>query len=168
MSSAFSVTFLYSKLHQVLTPSTNFRLESQQYNSKITDYDCNQSHDLQHTIRDLFSFKSSHSALQFVFLNVPSQASFSFFHLFKQTLQFVQPIYVKMVCPSSIRRQDSNPRPLEHESPPITTWPGLPPNLFRRRTPRQFLPQQVGRPISRFVVKLFNFSFVWVRMYRLY
>ena len=30
-------------------------------------------------------------------------------------------------CPSSIWRWDSNPRPLEHESPPITTRPGLPP-----------------------------------------
>ena len=29
--------------------------------------------------------------------------------------------------PSSIRRRDSNPRPLEHESSPITTRPGLPP-----------------------------------------
>ena len=32
-----------------------------------------------------------------------------------------------MSCPSSIRRQDSNPRPLERESTPITTRPGLPP-----------------------------------------
>ena len=30
-------------------------------------------------------------------------------------------------CPSSIRYQDSNPRPLGRESPPITTRPGLPP-----------------------------------------
>ena len=30
--------------------------------------------------------------------------------------------------PSSIQRRDLNPRPLEHESPPITTRPGLPPN----------------------------------------
>ena len=27
---------------------------------------------------------------------------------------------------TSIRRRDSNPRPSEHESPPITTRPGLP------------------------------------------
>ena len=26
-------------------------------------------------------------------------------------------------CPSNIRRRDSNPRPLEHESSPITTKP---------------------------------------------
>ena len=35
----------------------------------------------------------------------------------------------KMSCPSSIRRRDSNPRPLDHESPPITTRSGLPPNM---------------------------------------
>ena len=27
-------------------------------------------------------------------------------------------------CPSSLRRQDLNPRPLEHESSPLTTRPG--------------------------------------------
>ena len=32
-----------------------------------------------------------------------------------------------MSCPSSIRRRDSNPRPLDREPPPITTRPGLPP-----------------------------------------
>ena len=35
----------------------------------------------------------------------------------------------KMSCQSSIPRQDSNPRPLECESPPITTRPGLPPKI---------------------------------------
>ena len=33
-------------------------------------------------------------------------------------------------CPSSIWRQDLNPRPLEHVSSPITTRPGLPPCSF--------------------------------------
>ena len=32
-------------------------------------------------------------------------------------------------CPFSIRCWDSNPRPLEHESPPITTRPGPPPTF---------------------------------------
>ena len=32
-------------------------------------------------------------------------------------------------CPSRIRYLDLNPRPLEQESSPITTRPGLPPNL---------------------------------------
>ena len=46
---------------------------------------------------------------------------------FKQTsLQFLQQMYVKK-CPSSIRCRDSNPQPLECESFPITTRPGLPP-----------------------------------------
>ena len=49
------------------------------------------------------------------------------FGLFKQTsLKLFQQIYVKK-CPSSIRCWDSNLQPLEHESPPITTRPGLPP-----------------------------------------
>ena len=34
-----------------------------------------------------------------------------------------------MSCPSSIWHRDSNPRPLECESPPITTRPGLPPRV---------------------------------------
>ena len=42
-----------------------------------------------------------------------------YFHLLKQTLRFLQQIYVKK-CPSSIWCQDSNPRPSEHESPTIT------------------------------------------------
>ena len=51
---------------------------------------------------------------------------FVYFRLFKQTIQFLQQINVKK-CPSSIWCWDSNPRPSEHESPPITTRPGLPP-----------------------------------------
>ena len=48
---------------------------------------------------------------------------------FKQTsLQFLLQIYVEK-CPSSIRCRDSNPRPLERESLPFTTRPGLPPNI---------------------------------------
>ena len=51
------------------------------------------------------------------------------FGLFKQTsLQILQQIDVKK-CPSSIRCLDSNSRPLEHESLPITTRPGLPHNV---------------------------------------
>ena len=36
----------------------------------------------------------------------------------------------KMSSPSSIRHSDSNSRPLNHESSPITTWPGLPVKMF--------------------------------------
>ena len=47
------------------------------------------------------------------------------FGLFKHsTLQFLQQIHVKK-CPSSKECWDSNPQPLEHEPPPITTRPGL-------------------------------------------
>ena len=51
------------------------------------------------------------------------------FHLFlsfQTKLQILQQINVKK-CPSSTRCWDFNPRPLEHESLPITTRPGLPP-----------------------------------------
>ena len=51
-----------------------------------------------------------------------------FVYLFDQRLQFLQQISEK--CPSSILCQDSNPWPSGHESRPITTGPGLPPNLF--------------------------------------
>ena len=36
----------------------------------------------------------------------------------------------KMSCPSSIQRQDSNSRPSERESPPITTRPGPMHNVY--------------------------------------
>ena len=63
--------------------------------------------------------------------NGPTPASFLFiFALFKQTIQFFTTNQCeKMSCPSSIRRKDSNPWPLERESPPITTRPGLPPKF---------------------------------------
>ena len=55
-------------------------------------------------------------------------ASFLFiFGLFQTNINTIlQQINVKK-CPSSIRHRDSNPRPSERESPPITTRPGLPP-----------------------------------------
>ena len=43
--------------------------------------------------------------------------------------KFLQQIFVKKY-PSSIRCPDSNPRPLECESPSITTRPGLPPSFL--------------------------------------
>ena len=43
-------------------------------------------------------------------------------------LQILQQINVKK-CLSIIWCRDSNPRPLEHESPSITTRPGLPPEF---------------------------------------
>ena len=88
------------------------------------------------------------------------------FGLFKQTsLQFLQQEYVKK-CPSSIQSQDSNPQSLEHESPPITARPGLPPSCrlflqtFFRKTSRAVNKkakkwwEQLRRTQS--VVKLWN------------
>ena len=49
------------------------------------------------------------------------------------TTTILQQIYVKK-CPSSIRCRDSNPRPSEHESPPITTRPRLRPTASMPRT----------------------------------
>ena len=53
---------------------------------------------------------------------------FIYFRLFKHKLQFFQQINVEK-CPSSIGCRDLNSRPLEYESPPITTRPGLPAKL---------------------------------------
>ena len=58
--------------------------------------------------------------------NGPTPASF--YHIFsvfssKHHYNFIQQIYVKK-CPSRILCWDSNPRPSEHDSPPITTRPG--------------------------------------------
>ena len=48
----------------------------------------------------------------------------------KQTLKILQQINVQK-CPSSIRHWNSNRRPSEHESPPMTTRPGLTPIDFK-------------------------------------
>ena len=52
---------------------------------------------------------------------------FQSFHANINTI--VQQMKVKK-CPSSIRHWDSNPRPSECESPPITTRPGLPTDSY--------------------------------------
>ena len=63
----------------------------------------------------------SHVYVRSFFKNVPIPASFSFIlGLFKQTLQFLQQLYVKK-CLSSIWCRDLNPRPSERETLPITT-----------------------------------------------
>ena len=52
--------------------------------------------------------------------------------------------------PSGIRHRDSNPRPLKHESSPITTRPGLPPwslKLFSDLSVADGLG--TGRPVDR-------------------
>ena len=67
--------------------------------------------------------------LSIIFLNWPSSASFCLFSSFQTTIKSLT-TNIKMLWPSSIRRQDLNPWPLEHKSPPITTRPGLPPRFL--------------------------------------
>ena len=53
---------------------------------------------------------------------------FVYFRSFQTTnIFFYNKSMWKNSCPSSIQRRDSNPWPSEHEPPPITTRPGLPP-----------------------------------------
>ena len=60
----------------------------------------------------------------FIFFKWANTDLFYIYFVFSNTLQILQHQFEK--CPSSIRCQDSNSQPLELESPPITTRPGLP------------------------------------------
>ena len=89
---------------------------------------------------------------------------FVYFHLFKQILQFLQQIIVKK-CPSNIRCWDSNPQPLKHESPPITTRPTDVTILIRRyinllikRIHFKFLTSQVFAARTSFLTFLISVS----------
>ena len=64
-------------------------------------------------------YQLSHNPLVLVFKNGPSPA-FS-------NIQYNFTANIGEKCQSSIQYWESNPRPSEHESPPITTSPGLPP-----------------------------------------
>ena len=96
--------------------------------------------------------------------NWPAPASYSFiFGLFKQTIQFLQQIFMKK-CPSSIRCRDSNPRPLESESLPISTRQGLPPisTPFLIGTfPVSFEPHSYLKPRSRLQQFSAEFTEMW-------
>ena len=63
-----------------------------------------------------------------IFKNGPSPASFSFFSSFQTNITIFTTNKCEK-CPSSIRGWDSKTRPLEHESPPITTRPGPRPKI---------------------------------------
>ena len=78
------------------------------------------------------------------FLNGPTPASFSSFET-KNTI-FTTNQCEKLSCPSSIQCQDLNPRPLKHESSPIITRRGLPPELLNDQKNPAILP---GRPEGR-------------------
>ena len=80
------------------------------------------------------------------------------FGLFKQTSsQFLQQICEK--CPCSIRRQESNPLPLEHESPPMTTRPGIP---VLRQSPYNWKVQLFAVDLPMRKNKLKQRSSLWV------
>ena len=69
----------------------------------------------------------SENSSELIFLkNGPIPVSFCIFSVFsnKQYI-FYNKSMLKKSCPSSIQYQDLNPRPSEHETPPITTRPGL-------------------------------------------
>ena len=78
-----------------------------------------------------------------------------------------------MSCPSSIRCRDSNPRPFERESPPITTRPGLPPKeslvskreadaaYFRAHLPRFKMPFTTVQMESRTTTPVYNSVLAW-------
>ena len=51
------------------------------------------------------------------------------FGLFQMNINTILQQIILKEFASSIWHWDSNPRPSECESPPITTWPGLPPKL---------------------------------------
>ena len=89
-----------------------------------------------------------------------------FLVFFKQRMQISQQIYVKK-CPSSIWYFDSNSRPSEYESPPLTTRPGLPPFvsflawqicfIFSRTN---FLPSRF-RPSRRWSTSVLPWTLRW-------
>ena len=73
--------------------------------------------------------KENQNVPQLFLKNGSSSASFLFiFSLFEQTIEMLQQINVKK-CPSSIRCWDLISQPLEYQSSPITTRPGLPPSI---------------------------------------
>ena len=81
-------------------------------------------------IEEVFSHLHISLYLLFFKKNGPTPASFRLFLVFSSKhYKFLQQIDVKK-CPFSIRGRDSNPQPLERESLPISTTPGLPPFFF--------------------------------------
>ena len=67
----------------------------------------------------------------FIFKKGLNLVSFNLFSSFQTHItNFITNRYLKK-CPPSIWCKNSNSQPLEHESPPLTTRPGLPPtNIF--------------------------------------
>ena len=99
-----------------------------------------------------------------IFKNVPTPPLFRLFYVFLNNIITIFTANKCEECPCSIQCPDSNPWPLEHESPPIATWPGLPPN-FDKNFMEVTLSQMLGgwRPwSSRCRILDRNFShFCW-------
>ena len=84
------------------------------------------------------------------FLNGLSLASFLFIFVFTITSIFTTNICAK--CPSNLRCWDSNARPSEHKSPPITTRPGLQPTILECYLENQIFPHLSIPPLKRVFV----------------
>ena len=81
---------------------------------------------------------------------------FIYFCLFKHTLQFLQQINVKK-CPSSIWCRESISQHLEHEYPPITTRPGLPPNHVNLKTSHTYSDASPTMSVPWYLVRANTF-----------
>ena len=64
-----------------------------------------------------------------LFYKGPTRPLFCLFLSFQTNIITIFITNICEKCPSSIRCRDSNLQPLEHEPPPVTTRPGLPPLL---------------------------------------
>ena len=71
-----------------------------------------------------------------------------------------------MSCPSSLQRQDLNSRPLEDESSPITTRPGVPWSLPRTLscTPEQ-LALGFSTPLTSALIGAQTMMMAWIRIF---
>ena len=91
-----------------------------------------QQQGINNNVNHIYNAKEQQKSIIIILMGQP-RPLFIYLLLFKHTLIFFTiNRYVKK-CPSSILCrdcQDSNSRPLEHESPPITTRPEQPPSKF--------------------------------------
>ena len=75
-----------------------------------------------------FATRDFFLSVSLLYFDGPIPASFIiYFRSFQTNIIIIFTTIQCEKCPSSIRCWDSNPWPLDHESPPITTRPGLPP-----------------------------------------
>ena len=113
------------------------------------------------TLNAFSVFYSTHFvclSLCFFKMDQPPPLLLFIFSLSKQTsLQFLQQIHVKK-CPSSVQCWVSNPQPLDHESSPMTTTPGL--SVFRYVKTDWFYFSWLSVPDTYVVRRLFFLSII--------